>query len=90
MSPRRWRHVAACIILAASLCAWLQATSLANDERDAPPSPTRSTRAPKDDTGARGIEAKLADVRDNQQEILRRLGEVLKEIGYAKTRAILR
>ena len=90
MRARRWLHIGGSVLAAAGVGAWMQVSPLAKDEQPDESAPTRSTRRAPDDARARTIGEKLADVQTNQQEILSRLAEVLKEIGYAKTRSILR
>ena len=51
---------------------------------------TRSTRRASGDPAGPSLREKLETIQANQLEILKRVEEVLVEIGYAKTRAILR
>ena len=69
-------------------------------EADAPTAPSRSSRASSSGSGGhaagggatsvQGLEAKLNEILDKQQQILTRLDEVMSELQIVKVRATVR
>ena len=86
-AARAWMTALGCVV-GVGIIASMPLRLMATDTSVRPV--TRSTRIAKGDPTGPSLREKLETIRANQQEILKRVEVVLLEIGYAKTRAVLR
>ena len=77
----RWLYAAG---LAVSVVVWVGVNTVASEQSG------RSSRPPEDEDLAARVNTKLEEVLETQQQILKRLDEVMEELKIIKIRATLR